>query len=410
MAGAGRPRWPLSCPIGVVGRGPVPGWFKHWSIVISRPVRRIAQAALATALVGGAVGVSYYDKSVSLSIDGKTSSVHAFGTTVGDVLEKKGVAVGEHDVVVPSVDSRVEDGQKIVVRHARKLTLTIDGGKREYWTTATTVDQALAELGVRADTAKLSVSRSQSLGREGLVMTVTTPKAVTIAVDGRSIAALSTAATVKDLLAEQKVSFDRDDRVNPVPTTALANGLKVSVQRVAVSTAKSTQSLPFSTVEKSDSSLYKGDTKVLTAGKEGAKEISYRLVRVDGKLESKKAVSSRVVSQPVDKVVAVGTKSRPAATSSTTTSSGTVSGGNKPAADGLNWAALAECESGGNPSTNTGNGFYGMYQFDLQTWRSVGGSGYPHQNSAGEQTYRAQILYSQRGDSPWPSCGKRLYS
>lgn len=75
---------------------------------------------------------------------------------------------------------------------------------------------------------------------------------------------------------------------------------------------------------------------------------------------------------------------------------------------GLNWAALARCESGNTPSINTGNGFYGMYQFDLQTWRSVGGYGYPHQASAAEQTKRAQILYNQRGAQPWPVCGLRL--
>lgn len=75
---------------------------------------------------------------------------------------------------------------------------------------------------------------------------------------------------------------------------------------------------------------------------------------------------------------------------------------------GLNWAALAQCESGGNPSINTGNGFYGMYQFDLQTWRSVGGYGLPSNASAAEQTKRAQILYNQRGAQPWPVCGLRL--
>ncbi|WP_277602369.1 LysM peptidoglycan-binding domain-containing protein [Macrococcus armenti] len=76
--------------------------------------------------------------------------------------------------------------------------------------------------------------------------------------------------------------------------------------------------------------------------------------------------------------------------------------------NGLNWSALAQCESGGNASINTGNGFYGMYQFDLQTWQSVGGSGYPHQASAAEQTKRAQILYNSRGAQPWPACGARL--
>lgn len=72
------------------------------------------------------------------------------------------------------------------------------------------------------------------------------------------------------------------------------------------------------------------------------------------------------------------------------------------------WARLAQCESGGNPSTNTGNGFYGMYQFDLQTWHSVGGTGYPHHASVAEQTKRAKILQSRRGWSPWPACSRKL--
>jgi hypothetical protein len=74
----------------------------------------------------------------------------------------------------------------------------------------------------------------------------------------------------------------------------------------------------------------------------------------------------------------------------------------------LNWAALARCESGGNPRTNTGNGFYGLYQFDLQTWRGVGGKGLPSDASAQEQTYRAWLLYQDRGRKPWPVCGKYL--
>lgn len=71
------------------------------------------------------------------------------------------------------------------------------------------------------------------------------------------------------------------------------------------------------------------------------------------------------------------------------------------------WLRVAACESGGNWALNTGNGFFGGLQFDLQTWRSVGGQGYPHQNSAHEQAYRANILYSQRGTQPWPHCGVR---
>jgi hypothetical protein len=70
------------------------------------------------------------------------------------------------------------------------------------------------------------------------------------------------------------------------------------------------------------------------------------------------------------------------------------------------WIPVAMCESGGNWSINTGNGYYGGLQFDLSTWRSVGGQGYPHQASAHEQASRAEILRSQRGLSPWPVCGR----
>ncbi len=65
------------------------------------------------------------------------------------------------------------------------------------------------------------------------------------------------------------------------------------------------------------------------------------------------------------------------------------------------WAAVRKCESGGRYDINTGNGYYGAYQFDLPTWRSVGGSGYPHQASAAEQDLRALSLYRMRGWSPW---------
>jgi hypothetical protein len=68
--------------------------------------------------------------------------------------------------------------------------------------------------------------------------------------------------------------------------------------------------------------------------------------------------------------------------------------------------AIAACESGGNPATDTGNGFYGKYQFDLQTWASVGGSGNPAAASEAEQNRRAAMLYAAAGASPWPVCGR----
>jgi hypothetical protein len=75
----------------------------------------------------------------------------------------------------------------------------------------------------------------------------------------------------------------------------------------------------------------------------------------------------------------------------------------------LNWDALAECESGGTWSINTGNGYYGGVQFDLGTWQSNGGSGYPNEASRVEQIRVAQRLFNARGAAPWPTCGARLF-
>lgn len=72
------------------------------------------------------------------------------------------------------------------------------------------------------------------------------------------------------------------------------------------------------------------------------------------------------------------------------------------------WDQVAACESGGNWSINTGNGYYGGLQFNLGTWRSNGGGGYPHQASKAEQIRVATNLYNARGSSPWPHCGRYL--
>jgi resuscitation-promoting factor RpfA len=72
------------------------------------------------------------------------------------------------------------------------------------------------------------------------------------------------------------------------------------------------------------------------------------------------------------------------------------------------WSRLRDCESGNRYSLDTGNGYYGAYQFDLSTWRAVGGVGYPHRALPAEQDSRARALYSERGWRPWAGCARRL--
>ena len=80
-----------------------------------------------------------------------------------------------------------------------------------------------------------------------------------------------------------------------------------------------------------------------------------------------------------------------------------------PAPSGDVWWSLAGCETGGKyDNPNTGNGYFGYFQFDLSTWQGVGGPGYPHHHSYETQKSYAQKLQAKRGWSPWPHCSKKL--
>lgn len=72
------------------------------------------------------------------------------------------------------------------------------------------------------------------------------------------------------------------------------------------------------------------------------------------------------------------------------------------------WEKLAQCESKGNWSINTGNGYFGGLQFNLSAWNGVGGLGYPHEASRDEQIMRGKMLQERRGWGPWGGCSKKL--
>ena len=367
---------------------------------------RIVQAAVVVSLVAGTVAFTQADKSVTLTVDGKTSAVHAFGSTVGDVLASQKITVGPHDLVAPAVSAPIRDDQKIVVRYGRLLTVTVDGQAKEYWTTSTTVAGALSELGIRADSAKLSVSRSLPLGRVGLAMSVTTPKDVTVAVDGRVLKAQTTGATVAAVLSELKVSLRAADRVAPALTTRVTkSGLNVSVARVTQSNATQTQTIAFGTQRRNDARIYTGAAKTLTEGKNGAKVVTYIDTRVNGKMESHRIGVSRVTKAPVTRILLVGTKARPAPAPAPAAPSRSSGGGST--VNAAMWDRIARCESGGNWSINTGNGYYGGLQFDRGTWTSNGGGTYaPRADLASreQQIAVANRVYASRGLQPW-GCG-----
>ena len=71
------------------------------------------------------------------------------------------------------------------------------------------------------------------------------------------------------------------------------------------------------------------------------------------------------------------------------------------------WDRVAQCESGGDWSINTGNGYYGGVQFLPSTWRAYGGTGMPHQASRAEQIAVAQRTLAAQGPGAWPTCSRK---
>ncbi|MFI5667224.1 ubiquitin-like domain-containing protein [Streptomyces sp. NPDC051704] len=358
--------------------------------------RRIVPQALVVAfLAGGTTAFVAADKSVRLTVDGEPRTLHTFADDVDELLAAEGLGVGPHDLVAPARTEALDDGDEIVVRYGRPLRLTLDGQRRQVWTTAGTVEGALRQFGVRVEGAYLSAPRTAPVPRAGLTLSVRTERSVTFMADGRESTIRTNAATVREALGQAGITLQGQDTTSVPPASFPRDGQTVTVLRITGTREVREERIPYETERTEDDGLFAGTEVVERAGRPGARRVTYVLRTVNGVRQKPRMVAEETVREPVTQLVKVGT--RPLPTS--------VAG-----ADGLDWGALAQCESGGRPSATDASGTYGgLYQFDVRTWQSLGGSGRPQDAPGQEQTYRAKKLYVQRGATPWPHCGRTLY-
>jgi len=361
-----------------------------------RPValRPVALGLSLLAVVGGHSAYEAGAKTVAVSVDGQRHQVRTHGGTVRAALSAAHLTVGSHDLLVPALGTPLKDGGTIVLRRGREMALTLDGQTRAFWVNATSVDEALTQIGLRAPGAELSADRSRALPLKGFSLEVRTRKDVQLLDGGKVRRTATHALAVREVLREMRVHLRPNDRLSLAADSTVRDGMVIRVTRLDGRRVSEDLAIPFAVERRADSAMYKGQTKVLRPGRVGVLHRTYLLTYVNGKLSTRHVATVRRTAEPVAKVVAFGTKSRPSYAASS---------------DGLNWAALARCESGGNPRAVSSGGTYrGLYQFSMSTWHSVGGSGDPIDASPSEQTYRAQILYRRSGRSPWPVCGKYL--
>ena len=360
--------------------------------------------AVILALAGTTYGYNAMNNSVTVSLDGEPREVTVMGDTVGDVLDAEGIEIGEHDQVLPSLDESVEDGSAISVRFGRPLEVSIDGEEKTYWTTATEVGSALTDLGLRVAGADLSVSRGGSIDRDGISLEIVTEKTLKVKIaDKKVVTRKVTALTVRDALKQLGVEIDKHDQITPGGSRELIDGTRIVFTDIRVVTRSvKGEAIDFTTVERSDGSMLEGETSVVRSGEAGRRNVTYRTTYRNGELVARKVMEQKVLKSPVSTIIAVGTKEEKAevvvAPTVNYASGGTV------------WDSLAQCESGGNWAINTGNGYYGGLQFNLGTWQSYGGTGYPHQASRETQIAVATRLRDANGGGygSWPSCSSQL--
>lgn len=413
-----------------------------------RGVRIAGQAVVVAALVLGLVAFVGAYTSVQLTVDGRHSEVRVFGGTVGDALDQAGVTLAAGDEVLPDPATAVEDGTVIEVLRARDVAVTVDGTAQIVSTTGFTVADVLSDLRVSSYSA-VSASLDAELAGLRTPLSISTPKSVTLVADGRSTVHSTTAPTVEDLLKEAKISLAGADRVSAPGRSAVVDSMVLTVTRVDSSEQAETEPMAFSSTEVEDPELYVGESVVLVAGVDGERRRVFLSTTLDGQESSRVLLREEVVREPVDEIVAVGTREHEAAPpvpepaaplpaaaaparpvpapvpapappaptpsepvpASAPVPAAPVSSPAVPAPAGGVWAALAQCESGGNWSIDTGNGYYGGLQFSASSWLGAGGGAYApyaHQATPDQQIAVAERLRASGGWGHWPSCAASL--
>ncbi|MFJ5955556.1 transglycosylase family protein [Paenarthrobacter sp. NPDC092416] len=356
-----------------------------------------AQLLVITALVVGVVAFVGNNKTITLNVDGKVSSIQTFGGTVDQVVKAAKVELKDADRVSPALDSRVENGSVINVNLAKAVSIELDGARKTINTNAPDVAGLVSELGV-ASSSEISQPKEASLAVSGSFVSISTPKTISLVADGKDTTTTTTASDVATVLKDAGVTLGSSDRVSQPSNAPVIQDMVIKVSRVDTSkTADATEDVPFESVSTESAELYKGEEKVTQKGVVGSVVKTFKLVLVDGREASRTLLSSNVTTKPVTEKVTVGTKARPVAAKAT--SSGPTGAPNE-----AMWDRIAQCESGGNWSINTGNGYYGGLQFSSPTWLANGGGAYAPNASLATKAQQIDIanrLYAKNGLSDW---------
>ena len=335
------------------------------------------------------------EKLVTIYDRGAEKTIVTKARTIREALKLAKFSIDERqDVVEPSLDSEmVAEKYSINIFRARPITI-VDGNKRLKVTTAEQTPALIAKAaGIEVfEEDKTTLSNSDNMAVDGanMVMKIDRASMVNFVLYGKESVIRTHAKTVGELLKEKNIDPKKDDTLSVDRSAKIIPGMKIELWRNGKQTITAEEDVKFEVEKVQDANRDSGYREVKQAGENGKKNVTYEIEMKNGVEVSRKEIASVITKEPKKQVEIVGTKS-------STSFSGSFS-------EAL--ARLRSCE--GSYTSNTGNGYYGAYQFDKRTWGNYGGYELASDAPAAVQDEKAWQTYKARGWQPWPTCKVKM--
>ncbi len=329
---------------------------------------------------------------VTIHDSGKDKGILTKASTLREAFKASGIRIDPNDLVEPGLDEElVATNYEVNIYRARPITI-VDGSVRTKVMSAYQTPQQITEHAgiVLHDEDITDTNATSDIVSEGtgIQMTIKRATPVNFVLYGKRIQAYTQEKTVADMLKKKDVTLGKDDTLSVALTTPITAGMTVELWRNGKQTVTEDQDIAFETEKVQDADHEVGYKEVKTAGENGKKSVTYEIEMKNGIEVGRKEIQSVVTKEAKKQVEIVGTKM-------TNTFSGSF-------AEAL--ARLRGCEAGGVYSRNSGNGYYGAYQYNVSTWANYGGFTYASDAPASVQDEKAWLTYQARGWQPWPSC------
>ncbi|HZK22242.1 MAG TPA: G5 domain-containing protein [Oscillospiraceae bacterium] len=240
-------------------------------------------------------------------IDGdEVKTISTYKTEAEDILKQAGISLFEGDEVENNRFSDEKDA--IIINRGVKVTVISVKGETVVINIYGTVAQALTKAKVEYTLKNDLNYKLDDAVFDGMIIKVCNKYSVKVKYDGLEKNVTLAANTVEDVIKELGIKLDKNDIVVPSITEKLIDKMSIEVFRVTTKTETKSEKIKYKTITKDSSSLYVGDTKVQTYGRDGEKVVTYEHLYINGELSEKSVVKETVTKSAVDKVVLKGTK------------------------------------------------------------------------------------------------------